>query len=164
MLSKSAPVMVTNPCRAAPAGTNGAISAVGTAASFVAGALVGVAWLVATICMAITAQMAQQQGAPDIVELLAQQVWLIPAAAVAGTVGSLLDSLLGATLQKSVLRVRTGVVVSAERALALQASGDENADDFKTLSGWDMLSNEGVNVVAASVTAVAGAGLLAAFA
>jgi len=159
VLSGSAPVMVTNPCKSAPAGTNGAISTMGTLASCAAGALVGCAWLAATVCMAALGP-ATSAAADSPWTLLAQQAWLLPAAATAGTVGSLLDSFLGATLQQSVLRLSNSVIVSSERARQLVAASKEPADGFKVIAGVDVLSNEGVNVVASSLTALLGVGAL----
>mgnify|MGYP005992938475 CR=1 FL=1 len=156
MLSAAPPVMVTNPCKTAPPGTNGAISLLGTAASLVAGAVVGAAWLVTTAAMGVWGG----QGSLTAWGLVQQQAWLLPAAGIAGVSGSLLDSFLGATLQKSVLRSSNGVIVSAARAQALVASGEENEDGFKTVAGVDVLSNEGVNFVASTATALLGAALL----
>lgn len=146
-------MLVTNPCRAAPPGTNGAITLLGTLAAAAAGAVVGVTWIVAGMLLA------QPFGTPPpslhLVVCLLYETWVLPMAMVAGVAGSLLDSLLGATLQASVLHVPSGRIMSAARTRQAAAQPDTDASDFKLVAGVDVLSNEGVNLVASALAAVA---------
>lgn len=140
ILSKQPPVMVTNPCKRAPPGTNGAVSTTGTLAAAAGGAVVGLSWLLATCLLA---------GG---LHSVWTEAWVLPLATSCGVVGSLLDSLAGATLQASVLQKVTSRIVSATRARALGWA--ENPDAFKLVAGVDVLSNEGVNFVTTAATAV----------
>lgn len=81
VLSKSPPRLVTT-FQAVEPGTSGGVSAVGLAASAVGALTIGLGLL---ICLGL------DQGV--------WPVWLLPAAFLGGMVGSLIDSLLGATLQ-----------------------------------------------------------------
>ena len=132
--------MVTNPCKRAPPGTNGAVSTTGTLAAAAGGAVVGLSWLLATCLLA---------GG---LHSVWTEAWVLPLATSCGVVGSLLDSLAGATLQASVLQKATSRIVSATRARALGWA--ENPDAFKLVAGVDVLSNEGVNFVTTAATAV----------
>uniref|UniRef100_A0A1I8I9Q1 Transmembrane protein 19 n=1 Tax=Macrostomum lignano TaxID=282301 RepID=A0A1I8I9Q1_9PLAT len=78
--------------RRVPPGTNGGVSLVGTAASCAGGGIVGLAYWLA-VCAAVPAD--------DLIAAPPQLPLLLAAGAAAGFIGSLVDSLLGATLQYS---------------------------------------------------------------
>ncbi|KAI0029558.1 integral membrane protein DUF92-domain-containing protein [Vararia minispora EC-137] len=140
ILSRSPPLLLTTLQRVPP-GTNGALSTVGTAASIAGGAVMGLTmWgtLVAenTVCRA--------QAGPLFEELLA---W----GALAGGAGSLLDSLLGATLQQ------TQYSETRKRILIDTAAPPDPDDDekLKIVSGIDVLTNNQVNLISSALTALA---------
>jgi hypothetical protein len=117
ILSPSPPRLLTTG-RRVPPGTNGAVTWLGSAASAAGGAIVGIAY-----------------GVCDIMWLEVGQGAALRAAccgALAGMVGSLVDSALGATLQYSALDASGKRVVSS-RAEAPQES--------QRISGRDVLSN-----------------------
>lgn len=90
VLSAGEPLLVTQPWRRVPRGTNGGVSALGLAASLAGGGFVGlVVWLTGPPLFA----------APS--ASLAQDWQLVPLGMAFGLAGSLLDSLLGATLQET---------------------------------------------------------------
>lgn len=121
VLSASAPRLVTT-LRRVPPGTNGGVSLLGTAASALGGAFIGALYLVTT----------WSAGQPQVVGL----------GMATGLVGSLIDSLLGATLQASYYD-DARAQVCAEHA---PASGG------KRIAGVDVLTNAQVNLVSVVVT------------
>jgi uncharacterized membrane protein len=65
--------------------------------------------------------------------------------AFAGGFGSLVDSLMGATIQKT--------RYSMERHLVLQDGGNDEVD-VKVISGLDLLTNNQVNLLSSFLTAI----------
>ncbi|KAF5378082.1 hypothetical protein D9615_007623 [Tricholomella constricta] len=128
ILSKSKPRLVTT-LKEVPAGTNGGMTVWGTACSVAGGAVIG---LVMGVCMVL------ENGACSgrvIGELVG---W----GGFAGGFGSLVDSVLGATVQRT--------RYSTERGVVLQ---DGSRAEGRVVSGWDVLTNNQVNLVSSGVTA-----------
>ena len=86
ILSKKPPVLITSPFWTVPPGTNGGVTWWGLAVSFIGGALMG----------ASTAIMDWMSGIAPV-----QTLNLIMLGAVTGFIGSIVDSILGATIQIS---------------------------------------------------------------
>lgn len=126
VLSKSKPRLITT-FRAVPPGTNGGVSLLGLAASTLGGAFVGLLYLV----MSLFSPTAQPQ--------------VIVLGAIAGLFGSLLDSLLGATLQA------TWFDTSAKKICEERI---HSAGAAVHICGVDVLTNEQVNAVSVLVTTV----------
>ncbi len=118
ILSSSQPRLITTGCRVPP-GTNGAITLLGTIASAVAGAVVGASFGMCELLL---------EGSPNAV------VSASIICALAGLLGSFVDSILGATLQYSALAGKGGRVFSSKAdAEAVQGS--------RHISGRDVLNN-----------------------
>lgn len=171
ILSTRPPRLVTT-WRVVPPGTNGAVSALGCACSAAAGVFMGAAYwalgtalgdtvlappqglgeLRASLLAAAASggaghgqqQRLQQQHLPDSAAVAA--LWAA-AGLVAGLAGSLVDSLLGATVQFSGLDERSRKVVGRP------------GPGVKRVSGRPWLSNDAVNTVAAAATSAGAAGL-----
>lgn len=160
ILSKTPPRLITTGQKV-PAGTNGGVTAVGLGCSAVASLFMG-------LCFAVLGAVTREVPPPEVLcpsraarwsagvvsdggswqpVWSAVQFW-VPLSIVAGVFGSLVDSLLGATLQFS------GVSTESKKAVSKPGPG------VKHISGVDILSNDAVNAIAAAVTSAATAGLL----
>lgn len=110
-------------------GTNGGVSVPGLVASAAGGALIGVVYY--------TTSMVLITGAYSSMEWV-----IIPVGLFAGLFGSLVDSLLGATLQFSGHNPKTGRIAHSP------------GPHIKHITGWDVLSNNTVNLLSSLITAV----------
>ncbi|GAA5931180.1 hypothetical protein JCM1841_003480 [Sporobolomyces salmonicolor] len=134
ILSRSSPLLITRPFSGpVPRGTNGGVSGWGTLVSLFGGVLVGV---LAVTCLIIQGQ-GETCGAAGLGEV-------VGVAAVAGLGGSLLDSFLGALLQPSYYSSTRSLIVHSPSPSPKQPG--EKIIRVKG-SGWDVLSNNGVNAV-----------------
>ncbi|KAJ1736700.1 hypothetical protein LPJ72_001170 [Coemansia sp. Benny D160-2] len=133
-LSSDWPVLITT-LKPVPPGTNGGISKLGLLASFAGGAAIGLA---ADICLWIQYFSAYRSG-------VLPKIPYNMLGSLLGMLGSLTDSLLGATMQASYLINKR--VVSDVDARELK-----KADDAKLVCGNDILSNNMVNFVASALT------------
>lgn len=130
-LSKQQPRLITTG-RLVRAGTNGGVTVLGLGASAAGGGFVGaVFWAVGIVAPSLW---------PASWQAAAAQWQLIPLGVVLGLVGSLIDSLLGATVQF------TGV--TRGKLTSTYSEGTVH------VSGIPLLSNNGVNLVSASLCAV----------
>jgi len=169
ILSRSAPRLITT-LRRCPPGTNGGVSGAGLLAGAGGAAAIGItSLLLLPFC--------------EDAWSLPQKLGLLAFITAVGTAGSLLDSLLGALLQASVVDVRSGKVVEAPggKKVLVTPPGNDGADDGgarkrvggaskapapatgaevgvagsrKVLVGRDVLSNNGVNLLMAALTSV----------
>jgi uncharacterized membrane protein len=170
ILSSRQPRLITT-WRKVPAGTNGGVSGLGTGCSLVAGAFIGVVYAAAAgVKQLAEGRLAAAGGAeahssasfsPTAVRIQ----WLQPQLVLAGgqvggcavsamlvvvvavglgLLGSVLDSLLGATVQFS------GVSEHSKKVVNHPGQG------IKHICGANLLSNNAVNAVAATTTAAAG--------
>ncbi|KAJ3356126.1 Transmembrane protein 19 [Allomyces javanicus] len=128
-----APVLITT-WRRVPPGTNGGITPAGTAASFLGGAVVGataaaVAWF-----------------APGTLWVHAVPAWqLVAMGGAIGLLGSMVDSVLGATLQATWCDPDTKQIRKRGGNGAVRVAGPAGR--------WAVLNNDAVNFVASLVTA-----------
>ncbi|GAA5927080.1 hypothetical protein JCM3775_002441 [Rhodotorula graminis] len=148
ILSRSPPYLLTT-LRPCPRGTNGGVSPWGTLVSLLGGLLVGV--------IAVGSLAAQGQAGACAMDG-ARWAWageILLVAGAAGLGGSLLDSFLGATLQPTYYSTKRNLVVHSPHPSP--AFPDDKVVRVRG-SGFDVLSNNGVNLVsAAAVAVVAGA-------
>ncbi|XP_052241522.1 transmembrane protein 19-like [Dreissena polymorpha] len=115
-----------------PRGTNGGISVVGTVASFVGGVVPGLAfYLTQMVCVN-----------EDYLTSSPPQWPIVLVAGIFGLMGSMIDSLLGATLQY------TGYDKKTQRVVGQPGPGVED------ICGTDFLDNHGVNLMASLITAL----------
>ena len=126
ILSKSKPFLITT-LKPVPPGTNGAISLFGTIASIVGGALVGL--LIGITLILENAQCRREAAKYLLFETLTWGMF-------AGLFGSLVDSLLGATVQQT--------RYSKTKKLVLQ-DDSKDVDAVNVISGRNLLTNNQVS-------------------
>ncbi|XP_052860398.1 transmembrane protein 19 [Anopheles cruzii] len=125
------PFLITTRKRV-PRGTNGAVSFVGLVASFLGGTLVG---LVYFLTVRYTVEASVYERSPN-------QWPLIVFGGIAGLLGSLVDSLLGATLQYSGY---------TEQGFVVERPGK----NVQHISGVRILDNHSVNLISCIITGIA---------
>lgn len=129
VLSQSRPRLIST-WEEVPAGTNGGVTTVGLVASFLGGLAVGGAYFISQLLFVKDLHLADSQ-------------WpLIMYGGVAGLLGSLLDSFLGAHMQYSGVDAATGKVVSYESVTT------------KRICGKPILDNNGVNLFSSVLIAL----------
>ncbi|KAL3691443.1 hypothetical protein R1sor_005094 [Riccia sorocarpa] len=131
VLSSSTPRLITT-FRPVPRGTNGGVSLLGLFAAALGGAFIGLTFFVVGYFTAVcTAQSVKSQ-------------WLLlPIGTAVGLLGSLFDSVLGATVQFSgICAVRKKVV-------------GKPGPTVKRITGYDILTNTGVNFVSSLLMSLA---------
>ncbi|KIL60024.1 hypothetical protein M378DRAFT_956113 [Amanita muscaria Koide BX008] len=128
ILSQTPPRMITT-FKRVPPGTNGAISVVGTVASIAGGMIVGTA-------MGVSAVMENEKC--DGRDLMEGIVW----GGMAGGIGSVIDSWMGAIVQETLYDEKQ------KRVAQRKASG------VVGIGGWNLLSNNQVNLLSSSLTAL----------
>lgn len=136
ILAKDSPVLVTQPWKQVPPGTNGGVTALGFFWSALGGLLIGLF----TIVFDLISGISPLQVAP-----------MLAFSTCCGLLGSLLDSLIGATLQRS--------LYDPDTKLAYQST-DEVKSATKVVSGINILTNEQVNLVSVAATTYLGGWIL----
>ncbi|EGN97491.1 hypothetical protein SERLA73DRAFT_184220 [Serpula lacrymans var. lacrymans S7.3] len=136
ILSNSPPILITT-LKTVPHGTNGGISLGGTIASMAGGLSMG---FVLFASLVLENSKCRQVWGDILVPLV---LW----GTMAGGMGSMLDSFLGATLQKSRYSVTSKRVLQDDSALC-------GEDDIKDISGLNLLTNNQVNLISSTLTAL----------
>jgi len=192
ILSKKRPVLITS-LKPVPPGTNGGVTLAGIVAGTGGSAAIAAASLfLLPFCRAN--ETASSPSLPTLVSTGSGSAWsaldkfgLFLFFTVWGTLGSLLDSLLGATLQASIIDRRTGKIVegpggvkvlttssststhrpssstgtsTSDSATTGQPGGGREIHSRMINSGHDILDNNQINFLMASI--MSGAGMLAA--
>ncbi|KAL1923226.1 uncharacterized protein VTP21DRAFT_9602 [Calcarisporiella thermophila] len=141
VLNKGWPILITT-LRRVPPGTNGAVSPLGLAASLIGGSLIG---LVASVSLLFSQPLcyARVGWLPTL-----NLVWI---GALAGLMGSLIDSLLGATLEESLYLEKEGKVTLTK------------AEGVKKVNGVNILDGHQINFISSLLTAFLTAGIGAHF-
>jgi uncharacterized protein (TIGR00297 family) len=143
VLSKTAPRLITRPSRRVASGTSGGVTPMGTGAALLGAAFIGLCyWVFMLAGRAIGAS-----GVASAVSSLSVAL----AAVAAGLIGSLFDSLLGATVQAMYYSERR----SKETEKAIERDGTPN----RLIRGWPWLNNDWVNFLASLVGATVAAGI-----
>ncbi|XP_005105222.1 transmembrane protein 19 [Aplysia californica] len=118
--------------RRVPRGTNGGVSLVGTLSSMFGGAVVGIPCYFTVL---LTSQWTVLKDSPP-------QWPILLYAVLAGLMGSLIDSILGATLQFSGRHKTLGCIVESK------------GPNIEHISGFEILDNHSVNLLASLLTGI----------
>ncbi|KZT74127.1 hypothetical protein DAEQUDRAFT_742778 [Daedalea quercina L-15889] len=137
ILSRSPPILITT-LKPVPPGTNGGMSVTGTIASLAGGLVMGIT-LAASLLVESSACRVQWQGV-----VLQLAAW----GTAAGGLGSLLDSFMGATIQ------RTRYSNTSKRILTDESPEPTKNADVKVVSGLNILTNNQVNLLSSIVVAL----------
>ncbi|TIB67145.1 hypothetical protein E3Q22_04243 [Wallemia mellicola] len=159
ILSGTYPRLVTNPWKIVPPGTNGGVSAYGTVVSAFGGFLIG---LTAVISLAIEDSSCFGLNFSFGQALLSSKSFkLIILSILSGLFGSLLDSLMGATLQRTLLHKERGKILTDgsdpnfERMYnEAQKSKSKETPEVKLVSGYNILTNTQVNFFSTFITSL----------
>lgn len=131
-MSKAQPRLITNPFLRVPRGTNGGVTLLGLIFSALGGFICGLAYYIFTlICVDREILLRSPPQWP-----------LLLVGTIAGLLGSLLDSIVGATMQYSGYEMSTGKIVGKSKPGVVWISGSE------------ILDNHSVNLVATLTTAL----------
>lgn len=132
VLSSAQPRLITNPLKRVPKGTNGGVTMLGLICSALGGFICGLAYYV-FILICVNREILL--GSPP-------QWPLLIVGTIAGLLGSLVDSIIGATVQFSGYEKATGKIVSKLRPGVVRISGSE------------ILDNHSVNLMSTLITAL----------
>ncbi|KAG1750648.1 integral membrane protein DUF92-domain-containing protein [Suillus paluster] len=140
ILSSRPPILITT-LKTVPPGTNGGVSLGGTLASLFGGLAVGVTMFISLIIENAHCRGSWMTILPSLV------FW----GGVAGAGGSLLDSFLGATLQRTRYSVDKKVILTGHS----EPTDRGRKDTVKVISGLNLLTNNQVNLLSSIGTALA---------
>ena len=122
------PILVIKPWKTVPHGTNGGVSLLGTVFSALGGCLIGISTIFFDLISGISCH---------------QKLNMIFFATCCGLTGSLIDSILGATVQTTYYDSVTKKVYQFN---------DDRPSSTKAVAGVNILSNEQVNLVSVAIT------------
>ncbi|RWS10469.1 transmembrane protein 19-like protein [Dinothrombium tinctorium] len=131
VLSKQEPRLITT-LQKVPKGTNGGVTVIGLFVSAAGGLVIGAAFYLALLLSVNR----------DILAISPPQWPIIVIGLFCGLLGSVIDSLLGATLQYSGLDTETGKIV------------ENKGEKVRYISGIRLLDNHSVNLLSGLITAI----------
>jgi len=142
--SKELPVLILNGFKPVPKGINGAISKYGTWCSIQGGLFIS---LVAIICSIFRCGILNFFKFDLKIYLIAIKIFI--SGGIFGFIGSLIDSILGETVQLSIYNETKKCVIEKES----EEESLKNGDSLKYY-GKDILNNSGINLLTGIVTAL----------
>jgi uncharacterized membrane protein len=135
VLSQSKPRLITNLLQAVEPGTSGGISGVGLMSAFAGSLFISIVFLSFAV-----------RGFSD------RAMLILVTTILGGFIGSLFDSLLGATKQ--------AIYFSQQRQKETEKAFEKDGTPNKHLRGWKWLNNDWVNFISSVVGALVAAGLV----
>jgi uncharacterized protein (TIGR00297 family) len=145
ILSKSRPRLVTSLFfREVPPGTNGGMSFKGTWYSLLGGMFIGFVYF--SLSFFYVSSFSSSLSKQSVLEIVSSQYPMILFGGFCGLGGSLIDSLMGATLQAT--------YYSKERKLIVKNPKDPRDRSIVVVCGKNILSNEAVNFLSIAVVMI----------
>ncbi|MCJ1331772.1 hypothetical protein MMC10_008464 [Thelotrema lepadinum] len=169
ILSRERPRLITSPTlREVPPGTNGGVTFLGILAGFLGSFVIALTSVVLLpFCPVIETSMSSGlrpgfEGGHS--WALGEKMAFVAFVTAWGGLGSLVDSILGALLQESVVDVRTGKVVEGRGGQKVLVTDSKSKKDDKVSSrrvetGRALLDNNGVNLAMAMIMGFGGMGV-----
>lgn len=148
ILAKSNPILITSfissplSPKTVSKGTNGGVTAFGLLAGLAGAAIIG------AVSLALLSFCSTWH--------LSQKLALLIGITLVGAMGSVLDSVLGAWFQATVVERESGKVVENEGGEKVVVRAGKNGGKEIVVTGSDLLSNNGVNLLMCSAMSVAG--------
>lgn len=140
ILAKTWPRLILPPFTSVPPGTNGGLSVQGTLGSLAGGTLIGIT--AGTVCVLLDNPACSDRT----IEIITKLALL---GALGGIGGSAIDSVLGATLQRTWYNKDRKQVLLGRLPASLARSSE-----WRRITGYDILSNNWVNFVSSTLTAI----------
>jgi len=144
ILSREQPILILHGFKSVPKGINGAMSRYGTVCSILGGMFIS---SIVILCNIFRMGLFTFVKSDNQVFLLGLKVFVL--GGVIGFIGSLIDSLLGQTVQLTIYNVTKACVIEKEA----EEEARKNGDELKYY-GKDILNNSQINLVTGVVTAI----------
>jgi len=164
-ISSSMPRLITKPWVHVPPGTNGGVTLSGTSYSVLGGAIMGLLFALTdllqnNLLVSAAVEGGEESGASaaDAAAVATMVAQIATFGGACGFLGSLIDSVLGATVQASDYDKETRQIVDAKQIQHSKVKFE--GYDVKRVCGRDWLSNEQVNFVSVVITTVFGGWIL----
>lgn len=150
----SIPILITQPWKSVPHGTNGGITVWGTLWSIFGGTIIGIILLITDIISGLYLPFySSGDTGIDSNNNYWRQVVLY--SSLCGFIGSMIDSILGALLQVSYYDIEKKCIYHSN-----SIPSSSSSSSIKHISGIDLLSNEQVNFVSIILTCLLGGAIL----
>jgi len=144
ILSREQPILILHGFKSVPKGINGAMSRYGTVCSILGGMFISSIVILCNICRMGVLTFVKSDNR---VFLLGLKVLLY--GGVIGFIGSLIDSILGQTVQLTIYNVTKQCVIEKDG----EEEARKNGDELKYY-GKDLFNNSGINLVTGVITAL----------
>ncbi|ORX41524.1 hypothetical protein BCR36DRAFT_587966 [Piromyces finnis] len=144
ILSRESPILILHGFKSVPKGINGAISRYGTVCSILGGMFIS---SVVILCNIFRMGLVSFLKSDNRVFLLGVKILVF--GGFIGFIGSLIDSILGQTVQLTIYNVTKECVIEKEA----EAEARKNGDELKYY-GKDLFNNSGINLITGVVTAL----------
>lgn len=142
-LSRSLPRLITKLDKTVPTGTSGGVTALGTLVAFLGAAFIGLCLLLFTFALLMLLNAFPNEILARLAGIPFYGPMLPPLLAIAGLIGALSDSVLGATVQ--------AIYYSPTRQKETERPFERDGTPNQFLRGWRWMNNDWVNFVSSII-------------